>query len=97
MSFVKADAAKEKNSLEKLVHENADARKAYDEFQARIQLQQQLINTRKSEHMTQSDVAKSAGMSQQSVSRIEKGTGATINSLIRYLSGIGYRIELKKL
>ena len=46
--------------------------------------------------MTQSDVTHAAGLSQQAVSRIEKGAGATINSLIKYLTGIGYGIELKK-
>ena len=47
--------------------------------------------------MTQSDVANAAGLSQQAVSRIEKGAGATMGSLIKYLMGIGYRIELKKI
>lgn len=59
-------------------------------------MQQQLVQMRKAEHMTQSDVAHAAGLSQQAVSRIEKGAGATINSLIKYLTGIGYGIELKK-
>lgn len=52
---------------------------------------------RKAENLTQSDVAKATGLSQQAVSRIEKGTGATINSLIKYLSGIGYGIQFKKI
>ena len=73
-----------------------DARKAYEEFQARIALQQQLVNLRKSENMTQTDVAKAAGISQQAVSRIERGSGATINSLIKYLMGIGYSIDFRK-
>jgi transcriptional regulator with XRE-family HTH domain len=46
--------------------------------------------------MTQSDVARASGLSQQAVSRIEKGSGATINSLIKYLRGIGYSVELRK-
>jgi len=96
MAFVKADLDKEKNELNKLVSEEESARKAYEEFQARIVLQQQLVQMRKAEHMTQSDVAHAAGLSQQAVSRIEKGAGATINSLIKYLTGIGYGIELKK-
>jgi DNA-binding XRE family transcriptional regulator len=96
MAFVKADLDKEKNELNKLVSEEESARKAYEEFQARIALQQQLVQMRKAEHMTQSDVAHAAGLSQQAVSRIEKGAGATINSLIKYLAGIGYGIELKK-
>ena len=96
MAFVKADLDKEKNELNKLVSEEESARKAYEEFQARIALQQQLVQMRKAEHMTRSDVAHAAGLSQQAVSRIEKGAGATINSLIKYLTGIGYGIELKK-
>jgi DNA-binding XRE family transcriptional regulator len=96
MAFVKANLDKEKNELNKLVSEEESARKAYEEFQARIALQQQLVQMRKAEHMTQSDVAHAAGLSQQAVSRIEKGAGATINSLIKYLTGIGYGIELKK-
>ena len=47
--------------------------------------------------MTQADAAKVTGLSQQAVSRIEKGTGSTISSLLKYLSGIGDGIELKKL
>lgn len=97
MSFVKADLNKEKEDLNKLVEESEEARKAYEEFRARIALQQKLIETRKAEKMTQSDVAYASGLSQQAVSRIEKGTGATISSLIKYLMGIGYCIELKKI
>ena len=96
MAFTKADLKKEKKELHKLVAEDVKARKAYEEFQARIALQQQLIQMRKAEHMTQTDVAQATGLSQQAVSRIEKGSGATVNSLIKYLTGIGYRIELKK-
>ncbi len=97
MAFVKADLEKEREELNKLVSENEEARRAYEEFQARIALQQQLVEMRKAEHMTQSDVATAAGISQQAVSRIEKGAGATISSLIKYLTGIGYGIELKKI
>ena len=44
--------------------------------------------TRKAEKMTQSDVACASGLSQQAVSRIETGSGATISSLIKYHIGI---------
>lgn len=97
MAFVKADSNKEKDVLEKLVAESEEARKAYEEFQARIALQEQLIQMRKAENMTQTDVANAAGLSQQAVSRIEKGAGATISSLIKYLTGIGYSIQFKKI
>lgn len=97
MAFVKADLNKEKEELEKLAAASEDARKAYEEFQARIALQEQLIQMRKAENMTQTDVANAAGLSQQAVSRIEKGAGATISSLIKYLTGIGYSIQFKKI
>ena len=97
MAFVKANLNKEKEELEKLVAESEDARKVYEEFQARIALQEQLIQMRKAEIMTQTDVANAAGLSQQAVSRIEKGAGATISSLIKYLTGIGYSIQFKKI
>ena len=96
MPFVKADLEREKAELDRLINESEEARKVHEEFQARIALQQKLIEIRKAEKMTQSDVANVTGLSQQAVSRIEKGTGATISSLIKYLMGIGYSIELKK-
>ena len=97
MAFVKADLEQEREQLNKLVSENEDARRAYEEFRARIALQQQLVQMRKAENMTQTDVAKATGLSQQAVSRIENGAGATIGSLVKYLTGIGYGIELKKI
>ena len=96
MAFTKADISKEKEILEKLIEEAPAARREYEEFQARIALQRKLTEMRKAERMTQKDVAKATDLSQQAVSRIEKGSGATINSLIKYLSGIGYTIELRK-
>lgn len=97
MSFTKANISKEKKELEQLISSSEEARITYDDFQAGINLQKELIALRKSEKLTQSDVAKATGLSQQAVSRIEKGTGATINTLIKYLSGIGYRIQFKKI
>ena len=96
MTFIKADLKKEREELDSLIVESEEARKAHEEFQARIALQQKLIEMRKAENMTQADVAKASGLSQQAVSRIEKGAGATINSLIKYLTGIGYSIQFKK-
>ena len=97
MAFIKADLDKELEKLNELVNDNEDAKKAYEAFQKRIALQEQLIQIRKAENMTQTDVANAAGLSQQAVSRIEKGSGATINSLIKYLTGIGYCIQFKNL
>ena len=97
MAFIKADLDKELEKLNELVNDNEDAKKAYETFQKRMALQEQLIKIRKAENMTQTDVANAAGLSQQAVSRIEKGSGATITTLIKYLTGIGYSIQFKKI
>ena len=97
MPFIKANVLKERQELDQLITSNEESRKTYDIFQTRINLQKDLIAMRKAENLTQSDVAKATGLSQQAVSRIEKGSGATINSLIKYLSGIGYGIQFKKI
>ena len=73
MPFVKADLDREKAELDRLINESKEARIAHEEFQARIALQQKLVQMRKAENMTQADVAKATGLSQQAVSRIEKG------------------------
>ncbi len=97
MAFTKADIEKERQDLNELIDSDEAARKAFEEFQAKMLLQKKLIETRKAENMTQTDLANAAGLSQQAVSRIEKGSGVTVSSLIKYLSGLGYCIELKKL
>ncbi len=96
MAFVKANREKEKKGLEQLVSTDSEAQKAHDEFLARIALQKQLVELRKSEKLTQQDVAQASGLSQQAVSRLETGTGATINSLIKYINSIGYSVVLMK-
>ncbi len=52
MPFVEANLDKEKKELEKLVATDVDAAKAHGAFQAKIVLQQQLINSRKAENPT---------------------------------------------
>ena len=96
MPFVKADIEKEKEALDQLIAADIDAKKAHDEFLARIALQKQLVELRKAENLTQSDIAEASGLSQQAVSRLETGTGATIGSLIKYINSIGYTLIIKK-
>ena len=97
MSFKKADMQAEREELERLVNNSEEARSAYKEFMTQIDLQRELVALRKSENMTQKDLALESGLTQQAISRIECGSGATINSLLKYLSGMGYSIEFRKI
>ena len=73
MTFIKADLNKEREELDSLIVESEEARKAHEEFQARIALQQKLIEMRKAENMTQADVAAALHCSQQAYSNYELG------------------------
>lgn len=97
MGVIKVDMTQEKKKLQELIANDKAARKAYDEFQAKVAFQEQLIQMRKSENMTQTDVAHVSGLTQQAVSRIEKGQGLSLNSLIKYLHGIGCELKITKI
>lgn len=47
MGAIKVDMAQEKKKLQELIANDAAARKAYDEFQAKVALKEQLIQMRK--------------------------------------------------
>ncbi|WP_295164672.1 helix-turn-helix domain-containing protein [Selenomonas sp. F0473] len=96
MAFVKSDAAAEARLLHRLIREHPEAKRAHDEFIRQIELQRMLIEARKAEHLTQEDVAQKSGLTQQAVSRMERGDGMTMTSFFKYLSGIGYGIRLEK-
>ena len=50
----------------------------------------------KNNELTQKDISVRSGLPQQSVSRLEKGKGGTLDTVIRYLSSMGYSLTIKK-
>ncbi len=57
---------------------------------------QELIEARKAASFTQQDISRITGLSQQAVSRMEKGAGGTLETAIRYLNSMGYSLGIKK-
>ena len=97
MPFTERDAAREKEELRKLLEESEEARLALEEYQADVAFRRALIAARKSEEITQVSLSEKTGLSQQAISRIETGSGnATIQTLMKYLRGIGYELQLKR-
>ena len=70
--------------------------KKHELFEAEMAFKQELINARKAESLTQKDISRMTGLSQQAVSRMEKGASGTIETIIRYLNSIGYTLSIKK-
>ena len=52
---------------------------------------------KKENNLTQKDISKLTGMSQQAVSRLERKGGGTIETLLRYLQSIGYTLTIDKI
>ena len=95
--LVKSDANREKKIIEELISEDEDLKRQHEIFEAEMRFKQELIDARKKNSLTQNDISRMSGLSQQAVSRMEKGKGGTIETIIRYLSSMGYSLSIKKL
>ncbi len=94
--LVKSDAEREKHIIEDLVSKDDELRKQHELFVAEMAFKQELINARKKESITQSELSKRSGLSQQAVSRMEKGRGGSLDTIIRYLNSLGYTLSIRK-
>ena len=94
--LIKSDEKKEKEIIEQLVEEDDELRKQHEIFLAEMAFKQELINARKSNSFTQQDISRMSGLSQQAVSRMERGEGGTIETIIRYLYSMGYSLSIKR-
>lgn len=93
----KRDSEFENKILGELIENNDELQKQHDLFQKEMQFKQMLIDARKEKEMTQQDVSRISGLSQQAVSRLEKGSGGTIDTVLRYLNAIGCSLTLTKI
>ena len=93
--LVKSDGLKEKQIIEELIQDD-ELRRQHELFEAEMAFKQELIDARKLQALTQKDISRMAGLSQQAVSRMEKGASGTIETIIRYLDSIGYSLAIKK-
>jgi len=94
--LVKSDPKREEQKVKQLVENDIELQRQHEVFQAEMAFKQELINARKASRYTQKDISKFTGLSQQAVSRMEKGRGGTIETIIRYLNSIGYTLSIKK-
>ena len=71
--LVKSDGAREEKIVQNLIADDEKLRRQHEIFEAKMEFKQKLIETRKSESLTQKDLSRMTGLSQQAVSRLEKG------------------------
>lgn len=94
--LVKSNPRAEQKIIAELTSGDETLMRQHQLFQAEMQFKQELINKRKANALTQKDISRLSGLSQQAVSRLEKGNGGTIETIIRYLSAMGCSLTLKE-
>lgn len=94
--LIMSDPKAEEKELQRLIESDPRLKAQHDAFRAEMDFKQKLIDARKKSAMTQKDVSEASGLSQQAVSRLERGKGATIETVIKYLQSIGYTLSVNK-
>ena len=94
--LVKSNPGEERKIIADITASDEALMRQHQLFQAEMQFKQELINKRKANALTQKDISERSGLSQQAVSRLEKGNGGTIESIIRYLSAMGCSLTLEE-
>ena len=75
------------------------AHRQYELFEKEYQLKQALVQARKEQKITQKELSRKTGLSQQAISRIETANdsgGFTFGTIFKYLDGIGYELKLTR-
>ena len=94
--LVKSNPVEEQKIIAELTASDETLMRQHKIFQAEMQFKQELINKRKAYSLTQKDISEHSGLSQQAISRLEKGNGGTIETIIKYLSAMGCSLTLKE-
>lgn len=87
--LVKSDSKKEQKIVQELIAADEELRQQHELFEAEMAFKQALIDARKANSLTQKEISEKSGLSQQAVSRLEKGKGGTLDTIIRYLNSMG--------
>ena len=95
--FIQSDPEREQKIIEELIASDDELRRQHELFLAEMNFKQSLIEARKEMHMTQKELSKSTGMSQQAISRLEKLGRGTIETTLRYLYSLGYTLSIQKI
>ena len=95
--FIKSDKNKEQEIINELISSDESLKLQHELLEAEMKFKQTLIEARMAEQLTQNDVSSRSGLSQQAVSRLEKGKGATMDTIFKYLLSMGYTLSISKI
>ncbi len=87
----------EAQEMQEMIQNDPEARAAYEQFEAEYKLRDQLVKARKQRQITQEELKKRTGLTQQVISRIESSVNIspTLKNLIKYVNAIGYELTVQ--
>jgi len=87
----------EANELEVAYNNDVKVKTAIDQFEAECKLRRKLADARKQINLTQNQIKKRTGLTQQVISRIESNTdiSPSLKNLMIYANALGYEITLQ--
>jgi len=97
MPFKQIDPAEELMELNALLASDPALKRKFDVEQEEFEFRLKLARARKEKNLTQNNIKDATGLTQQAISRIEKGMNdrsPTLGTLIRYIDAIGYKLTL---
>ena len=82
--------------IEELYRKSPEFRKAYEEEVAMLKIAYKIAQLRKLRHLTQGQLAKRAGTTQQNISRLEdsSNTKLTVHTLARLAKALNARLSI---
>ena len=86
-----------KEEISKRLENDIELKKAYDHAQNEYEVIKQLIKLRNEMGLSQNDVARQSGLTQQMVSRIETvDNSPTLRNFIKYVDSLDLEIKIEK-
>jgi transcriptional regulator with XRE-family HTH domain len=86
-----------KNRIKQKCDENPQFKTAYKAIDKEYKLIAQAVSLRKEQRISQKDIQKNCGMTQQAISRLEKAEiSTTLRNFIKYLDATGFELVVQK-
>ena len=99
MSFVERNHEEELAELNAILNADTKLKKKFEADQKEFEFRVKLARLRKAKKLTQGNIKEAAGLTQQAISRIERGINErspTLKTLIRYVDALGYELTLSQ-
>ena len=103
MTFEKVDPIAEAIELQEMFKDDPEAKRMFRQYeiehretakirQEEIELRNRLVEMRKQKNITQKELEIRTGMTQQAISRFEKGNGVNVTTILKCAEGIECRL-----